>query len=155
MKELNKYFKNEAKSIEGATIIYGAVKELKGLNTSNTRNQITRNLRFIHAYWFFAPSVQSEKVANRLNLSFKNITYHKSYQYAKKIKGHVFVREHINGGTQFLSEYLIDNYASFKSTNEILDWIIENTFIVLRLKTEKDTILKDSKYEEIKDLISE
>ena len=98
MKELNRYFKNEVRSIEGATIIYGAVKELKGINTSNTRNQITRNLRFIHAYWFF---------------------------------------------------------ASFKSTNEILDWIIDNTFIVLRLKTEKDQIHKGSKYEQIKNLISE
>ena len=155
MKELNRYFKNEVRSIEGATIIYGAVKELKGINTSNTRNQITRNLRFIHAYWFFAPSVQSEKIANGFNLSFKNITYQKSYQFAKKIKGYVFVREHINGGTQFISEYLIDNYASFKSTNEILDWIIDNTFIVLRLKTEKDQIHKGSKYEQIKNLISE
>lgn len=155
MKELNKHLKTESKAIEGATIIFGAVKELKGLNTFNTRNQITRNLRFMHDYWFLKPSVQSEKIANNFNLSLKNITYNKSYYLAKKIKGHVFGREHINGGTQFLSEYLIDNYAAFKSANDILDWIIDNTFIVLRLDSEKEVIHKGSKYEEIKNLISE
>ncbi len=125
---------------------------------SNTRNQITRNLRFIHDYWFIIPSIDSEKVANQSDsgfLSFKNITYRKSYQIAKKIKGYSFIREHINGGTQYLSDYLIKNFNEFNDAQELLNWLVENSKIILRLDSQKESIHKNSKYNEIRHLISE
>ena len=96
---------------------------------------------------------KSELIVNNFNLSFKNNTYRKSYVIAKKISNEVFVREHINGGTYFLSKYLIENYKTFKSSKDVLSWLIDNTCIIIRHSSEKNSIKQDSKLEKIIDLI--
>jgi hypothetical protein len=153
MKELNNNLMVDSRAIDGATIIFGAIKALEGKINSNTINQITRNLRFMHDYWIVGVSKKSELIVNNFNLSFKNNTYRKSYVIAKKISNDVFVREHINGGTYFLSKYLIENYKTFKSSKEVLSWLIDNTCIIVRHSSEKNSIKQDSKLENIIDLI--
>lgn len=153
MKDSNNHLQIDSKAIDGATIIFGAIKALEGKNNSNTINQITRNLRFMHDYWIVGVSKKSESIVKNFNLSFKNITYGKSYVIAKKISDDVFVREHINGGTYYLSNYLIENYKNFKSANDVLCWLIDNTYIIIRHSSEKNSIKQDSKLENIIDLI--
>lgn len=153
MKDSNNHLKIDSKAIEGATILFGAIKALEGKNNSNTINQITRNLRFMHDYWIVGVSKKSESIVNNFNLSFKNSTYRKSYVIAKKIPDDEFVREHINGGTYFLSNYLIENYFAFESSKDVLNWLIENTFIIIRHSSEKDIINQHSELENILDLI--
>ena len=153
MKELNNNLMVDSRAIDGATIIFGSIKALEGKINSNTINQITRNLRFMHDYWIVGVSKKSELIVNNFNLSFKNNTYRKSYVIAKKISNEVFVREHINGGTYFLSKYLIENYKTFKSSKDVLSWLIDNTYIIIRHSSEKNSIKQDSKLEKIIDLI--
>ncbi len=153
MKELNNNLMIDSKAIDGATIIFGAINALEGRNNSNTINQITRNLRFMHDYWVVGVSKRSESIVNKFNLSFKNTTYRKSYVIAKKISDNDFVREHINGGTYFLSDFLIKNYKTFNSSVDVLRWLIDNTHIIIRHSSEKDLIRQNSKLEEIFHLI--
>lgn len=153
MKELNNNLMVDSKAIDGATIIFGAINALEGRNNSNTINQITRNLRFMHDYWVVGVSKRSESIVNKFNLSFKNTTYRKSYVIAKKISDNDFVREHINGGTYFLSDFLIKNYKTFNSSVDVLRWLIDNTHIIIRHSSEKDLIRQNSKLEEIFHLI--
>lgn len=155
MRELNNNLMVDSKAIDGATIIFGAIKALEGKKNSNTINQITRNLRFMHNYWKIGVSKKSESIANShdLKLSFKNITYGKSYVIAKKISDDIFVREHINGGTYYLSNYLIENFKNFKSAKDVLCWLIDNTYIIIRHSSEKNSIKQDSKLENIINLI--
>ena len=62
-----------------------------------------------------------------------------------------------NGFTEFrckyLSTYLIMNYKSFKSGLDVLEWLIENSQVVLRLKDEAELIHEHSTLTEIQDLI--
>ena len=69
MKELNNNLMVDNKAIDGATIIFGAIKALEGKNNSNTINQITRNLRFMHDYWIVGVSKKSESIVNNFNKS--------------------------------------------------------------------------------------
>ena len=141
------------KALEGSTILFGAIKQLKGNINSNTSGQIGRNIRWMHDYFPVSVSKKSESVANVFGLSFMDVTYNKSYAIAKKIKGYTFGREHIEGGVQHIAEYLISNYKEFKTPEDVLNWLLENTHIVVRLSTESVEIAKESKIHDIKELI--
>ena len=81
------------------------------------------------------------------------IPHHKTYLVAKKIKSYKFHREHIEGGVKSISQKLIGGYKSFNCPEDVLKWLKDNYFVVLRLDTEKEKINQQSKLTAIKSQI--
>ena len=142
-----------AEAIDGAKVLYGAIKQLEGKSTPNTLGLIGKIIRDIHHDAFPIISKESERVAMLKNLSFQNIPHHKTYLVAKKIKSYKFHREHIEGGVKSISQKLIGGYKSFNCPEDVLKWLKDNYFVVLRLDTEKEKINQQSKLTAIKSQI--
>ena len=140
-------------ALDGAKVIYGAIKQLKGKNTSNTRGLIGRIIRDIHHDAFPMISKQSELVAKEKGLSFIGQSHHKTYHIAKELKTCKFHREHVGGGVNSMANILLNQYKKFNSPDDVLQWLDKNYFVVLRLDSEKDKINENSNLEDIKDLI--
>ena len=140
-------------ALDGAKVIYGAIKQLKGKNTSNTRGLIGRIIRDIHHDAFPMISKQSELVAKEKGLSFIGQSHHKTYHIARELKNRKFHREHVGGGVNSMANILLNQYKKFNSPDDILLWLDKNYFVVLRLDSEKNKINENSNLEDIKDLI--
>ncbi|MGB0770235.1 MAG: hypothetical protein ACPGPB_05735 [Flavobacteriaceae bacterium] len=140
-------------ALDGAKVIYGAIKQLKGKNTSNTRGLIGRIIRDIHHDAFPMISKQSELVAKEKGLSFIGQSHHKTYHIARELKICKFHREHVGGGVNSMANILLNQYKKFNSPDDVLQWLDKNYFVVLRLDSEKDKINENSNLEDIKDLI--
>lgn len=140
-------------ALDGAKVIYGAIKQLKGKNTSNTRGLIGRIIRDIHHNAFPMVSKQSELVAKEKGLSFIGQSHNKTYHIARELKNYKFHREHVGGGVNSMAYTLLNQYKKFNSPDDVLQWLGENYFVVLRLDSEKDNINENSNLEDIKDLI--
>jgi len=154
MKHLNSHLVNKLSAQIGAKSILGTIKEFEGDLSPVAVQYVTRILRHLHGKDFIiVPSKKAEAIANKNGLTFIGRSYNNSYDAAKKIEGYTFEREHISGGCQYLSEYLIENYKSFKNSLEVLEWLIENTKVVLRLKDEVELIHEHSVITDIQDLI--
>ena len=142
-----------AEAIDGAKVLYGAIKQLKGKSTPNTLGLIGKNIRDIHHDAFPIISKESERVAKLKNQSFQNIPHHKTYVVAKKIKRYKFYREHIEGGVKSMAQKLIGGFKNFNCPEDVLKWLKDNYFVVLRLDYEKDKIHQKSKLAAIKNQI--
>ena len=142
-----------AEAIDGAKVLYGAIKQLEGKSTPNTLGLIGKIIRDIHHDAFPIISKESERIARKYKLSFQNIPHHKTYVVAKKIKRYKFHREHIEGGVKSISQKLIGGYKSFNCPEDVLKWLKDNYFVVLRLDTEKEKINQQSKLTAIKSQI--
>jgi len=140
-------------ALDGAKVIYGAIKQLKGKNTSNTRGLIGRIIRDIHHDAFPMISKQSELVAKEKGLSFIGQSHHKTYHIARELKTCKFHREHVGGGVNSMANILLNQYKKFNSPDDVLQWLDKNYFVVLRLDSEKDKINENSNLEDIKELI--
>ncbi len=140
-------------AFDGAKVIYGAINQLKGKNTSNTRGLIGRIIRDIHHDAFPMISKQSELVAKEKGLSFIGQSHLKTYHIARELKNHKFHREHVGGGVNSMSNILLNQYKKFNSPDDVFQWLDKNYFVVLRLDSEKDKINENSNLEDIKDLI--
>ena len=154
MKDLNIHLVNKSSALIGAKSIFGTIKEFEGDLCPNAVQYVTRILRHLHGKDFIiVPSKKAEVIANEHGFTFLGRSYNNSYTISKNIKGHTFEREYINNGCQYVSTYLIKNYKSFNSGLEVLEWLIENSQVVLRLKDEAELIYEHSTLNEIKDLI--
>ena len=139
-------------AIDGAKVLYGAIKQLEGKSTPNTLGLIGKIIRDIHHDAFPIISKESERIAQMYEESFQNIPHHKTYVVAKKIKSYKFHREHIEGGVKSISQKLINGYKNFNCPEDVLKWLKDNYFVVLRLDSEKDKINQNSNLEDIKNL---
>ena len=81
-----------AQAIDGAKVLFGAIKQLEGKSTPNTLGLIGKIIRDIHHDAFPIISKESERIARKYKLSFQNIPHHKTYVVAKKIKSYKFHR---------------------------------------------------------------
>jgi hypothetical protein len=154
MKDLNIHLVKKSSALIGAKSIFGTIKEFEGDLSPNAVQYVTRILRHLHGKDFIiVPSKKAEAIAHKNGKTFIGRSYNNSYSISKKIKGYTFQREHINNGCQYLSTYLILNYKSFKSSLELLEWLIENSQVVLRLEDEAELIHEHSTVTEIQDLI--
>jgi hypothetical protein len=154
MKHLNIHLVNKSSALIGAKSIFGTIKEFEGDLCPDAVQYVTRILRHLHGKDFIVvPSKKAEAIANENGFTFIGRKYNNSYSISKNIKGYAFEREHINNGCQYLSTYLITNYKLFKSGIEVLEWLIENSQVVLRLKDEAELIHEHSTVAEIQDLI--
>jgi hypothetical protein len=142
-----------AEAIDGAKVLYGAIRQLEGKSTPNTIGLISKIIRDIHHDAFPIISKESERIARKYKLSFQNIPHHKTYVVAEKIKSHKFHREHIEGGVKSITQKLIDGYKNFNSPEDLLKWLKDNYFVVLRLDSEKEKINQQSKLTAIKNQI--
>ena len=141
-----------AQAIDGAKVLYGAIKQLEGKSTPNTLGLIGKIIRDIHHDAFPIISKESERIAGKYKLSFQNIPHHKTYVVAREIKKYKFHREHIEGGVKSITQNLIDGYKNFNCPEDVLKWLKDNYFVVLRLDSEKDKINQNSNLEDIKNL---
>ena len=139
-----------AEAIDGAKVLFGAIKQLEGKSTPNTLGLIGKIIRDIHHDAFPIISKESERIALKYKLSFQNIPHHKTYVVAKKIKSYKFHREHIEGGVKSMAQKLIDGYKNFNCPEDVLKWLKNNYFVVLRLNSEKEKINQHSKLIAIK-----
>ena len=137
-------------AIDGAKVLYGAIKQLEGKSTPNTLGLIGKIIRDIHHDAFPIISKESERIAQMYEESFQNIPHHKTYVVAKKIKSYKFHREHIEGGVKSISQKLINGYKNFNCPEDVLKWLKDNYFVVLRLDSEKEKINQQSKLIAIK-----
>jgi|TARA_B110000879_G_scaffold63341_1_gene89139 hypothetical protein len=137
-------------AIDGAKVLYGAIKQLEGKSTPNTLGLIGKIIRDIHHDAFPIISKESERIAQMYEESFQNIPHHKTYVVAKKIKSYKFHREHIEGGVKSISQKLINGYKNFNCPEDVLKWLKDNYFVVLRLDSEKEKINQHSKLIAIK-----
>ena len=154
MKDLNIHLLKKSSALIGAKSIFGTIKEFEGDLCPNAVQYVTRILRHLHGKDFIlVPSKKAEAIAHKNGQTFIGRSYNNSYTISKNIKGHTFEREYINNGCQYVSTYLIKNYKSFNSGLEVLEWLIENSQVVLRLKDEAELIYEHSTLNEIKDLI--
>ena len=154
MKHLNSHLVNKLSAQIGAKSILGTIKEFEGDLCPDAVQYVTRILRHLHGKDFIiVPSKKAEAIAHKNGQTFIGRSYNNSYSISKKIKGYTFEREHINNGCKYLSTYLIMNYKSFKSGLDVLEWLIENSQVVLRLKDEAELIHEHSTLTEIQDLI--
>lgn len=142
-----------AEAIDGAKVLYGAIRQLEGKSTPNTLGLIGEIIRDIHHDAFPIISKESERIARKYKLSFQNIPHYKTYVVAKKIKSYKFHREHIEGGVKSITQKLIDGYKNFNSPEDVLKWLKDNYFVVLRLDSEKEKINQQSKLTAIKNQI--
>jgi len=142
-----------AEAIDGAKVLYGAIKQLKGKSTPNTLGLIGKIIRDIHHDAFPIISKESERIARKAGYSFQDKTHHKTYLIAKKIKKYKFHREHIEGGVKSISQKLIGGFKNFNCPEDVLKWLKDNYFVVLRLDYEKDKIHQQSKLAAIKNQI--
>ena len=69
---------------------------------------------------------------------------------AREIKKYKFHREHIEGGVKSITQNLIDGYKNFNCPEDVLKWLKDNYFVVLRLDSEKEKINQHSKLIAIK-----
>ena len=72
--------------------------------------------------------------------------------WQEKLRRYKFHREHIEGGVKSITQKLIDGYKNFNCPEDVLKWLKDNYFVVLRLDSEKDKINQNSNLEDIKNL---
>ena len=143
-------------AIDLSDCLYGVLLRRKGKPASKVVTQlVTRILRHIHGKHFVVmPSKAAEELANEYGFSFIGKTYNQSYQAPLKAKiSKEFHREHINNGCEFLSECMLNAMEQFNDEVDLLDWLYENTQVVLRLKSEAEAIHEHSMLEDIKELV--
>ena len=151
--------------LENTIGLFGLLKELSKYSKSpskNTIQSVTRIIRHMHGKYFkVVPSVAAETLANECGMSFINVKYNKSYNVAKKMDksgcnpgvSKLFHREHISGGCKRISSHLLYNIDQFNGGEEIIEWLYENTFVILRLKSEAALIHEESKLSDIEQFI--
>ena len=146
-----KDLKNSETVLNKVEVVYDFIKCRMGVIKPGQKSMI--NLRKLHDHFLLSVSKEAEAKANEVNLSFVGKNYMQSYIIAKKINGSTFEREHIEGGLANMFDEIIKNYDKFNSPQELLNWILDNSPIVLRLKEELNEIHQYSKYSEIKHLV--
>jgi len=155
MVNLNQELKNNHKCLDFATAIWGSINAHKGNLNPVTRRSVQGNIREINDKFYMAHTsglynkVKGAGLDLECSLTcaqwFKMHRELKSFYKSKK----VIHREHINGGVKSMCDYLILNYKEFKSSNDVLNYIVDNTHFVARLN-EETYINEHTTLEEIK-----
>lgn len=138
MKDLNQHLKTNTKGLDFATGIFGAIKAYQGRLNPNTRRMIQGPIREINDMFVMEHTAKLGFLAGQCGIKLdRKLTCREWFNTHKDLKKFlglhkVLHREHIAGGVKSMCDYLILNHAEFSTANEVLAYIVDNTYFVAR-----------------------
>ena len=143
MKELNQHLKNNSKGLDFAIGILGAIKAYNGKLNPTTRRMIQGPIREINDMFTMEHTAKMEQTVVEAGFTVdKKLTcrewflLHREMKKVYKIK--TLHREHVAGGVKSMCDYLIMNHDQFNSAEDVLSYIVDNTYFVARHIDEKE-----------------
>lgn len=142
MKHLNQHMKQDPKSLEFAIGILGSINAYRGSSTPISRRAIQGNIREINDKFTMEETLKMRDIVLEagfeLSKKLKCSEWFKLHKDLKKYyKSHkVLHREHVAGGIKEMCHHLLVNYMEFKTAQDVLDYIVDNTSFVARCITE-------------------